>query len=52
MFTCTQCAQCVSACATTQRDNPDGPLLQWVRGAAAEANEAPVLPIQGAPRRR
>lgn len=52
MFTCTQCAQCVSACATTQRDNPNGPLLQWVRGAAAEANEAPVLPVQGAPRRR
>jgi len=52
MFTCTQCAQCVSACETTQRDNPNGPLLQWVRGAAAEANEAPVLPVQGAPRRR
>jgi polyferredoxin len=44
MFTCTQCAQCVSACETTQRDNPDGPLLQWVAGAAAEANESPALP--------
>ena len=33
MFTCTQCAQCVSACRDTQRDNPDGALLQWVQGA-------------------
>jgi polyferredoxin len=40
MFTCTQCSQCISACATTQRDNPDGPLLQWVSGEAAHHNEA------------
>lgn len=40
MFTCTQCAQCVSACETTQRDNPRGPLLQWVSGEAARHNEA------------
>ncbi|HNI83011.1 MAG TPA: 4Fe-4S binding protein [Rhodocyclaceae bacterium] len=40
MFTCTQCAQCVSACATTQRDHPSGPLLHWVSGAAARHNEA------------
>lgn len=40
MFTCTQCAQCVSACETTQRDNPGGPLLQWVSGEAARQNEA------------
>jgi len=40
MFTCTQCAQCVSACETTQRDNPRGPLLQWVAGEAARQNEA------------
>jgi polyferredoxin len=44
MFTCTQCAQCVSACQTTQRDNPAGPLLAWVAGEAARANEAPPLP--------
>ncbi|MCB1887807.1 MAG: 4Fe-4S binding protein [Rhodocyclaceae bacterium] len=40
MFTCTQCAQCVSACETTQRDNPSGPLLQWVGQEAARQNEA------------
>lgn len=40
MFTCTQCAQCVSACATTQADNPDGPLLSWIAGEAARENEA------------
>ncbi|ATE59699.1 4Fe-4S binding protein [Thauera sinica] len=40
MFTCTQCAQCVDACAQTQRDNPDGPLLSWVAGEAARQNEA------------
>jgi polyferredoxin len=44
MFTCTQCAQCVSACETTQRDNPAGPLLAWVAGEAARAGEAPPLP--------
>ncbi len=40
MFTCTQCAQCVSACETTQRHNPDGPLLRWVADEAARQNEA------------
>ena len=40
MFTCTQCAQCVDACAETQRDNPNGPLLSWVSGEAARQNEA------------
>ncbi|MEZ5626046.1 MAG: 4Fe-4S binding protein [Rhodocyclaceae bacterium] len=40
MFTCTQCAQCVSACETTQKDNPNGPLLSWVSGEAARQNEA------------
>jgi polyferredoxin len=40
MFTCTQCGQCLSACATTQADNPRGPLLAWVAGEAARHNEA------------
>ncbi|QDF98501.1 4Fe-4S binding protein [Azoarcus sp. DD4] len=40
MFTCTQCAQCIDACAQTQADNPQGPLLQWVSGEAARQNEA------------
>lgn len=44
MFTCTQCARCVSACETTQQDNPAGPLLQWVAGAAARRNEAAFAP--------
>jgi hypothetical protein len=30
----------VSACATVNRDNPEGPLLRWVSGAAAQRNEA------------
>lgn len=34
-FTCTQCAQCISACATVQKDNPEGGLLNWVSGKAA-----------------
>lgn len=40
MFTCTQCAQCVEACEQSQRDNPQGPLLQWVANEAARQNEA------------
>jgi polyferredoxin len=40
MFTCTQCGQCVSACGTAQRDNPQGPLLKWVSDEAAKENEA------------
>ncbi len=40
MFACTQCGQCISACATTNRDNPNGQLLRWVSGSAAQRNEA------------
>lgn len=40
MFTCTQCGQCLNACATTQADNPNGPLLHWVSHEAARQNEA------------
>jgi polyferredoxin len=40
MFACTQCGQCISACATVNRDNPQGHLLRWVGGPAAERNEA------------
>lgn len=40
MFACTQCGQCVSACATVNRDNPQGPLLKWVSDEAAKQNEA------------
>jgi len=34
-FTCTQCAQCISACEEVQRDNPQGSLLTWVSGEQA-----------------
>jgi polyferredoxin len=40
MFTCTQCAQCVAACATVQETH--GTLLTWVESAAARHNEARV----------
>lgn len=40
MFACTQCGQCISACTTTNRNNPDGQLLRWVGGDAAKRNEA------------
>lgn len=35
MFTCTECAQCIHACAQVQREDPRGGLLRWVDGAAA-----------------
>ena len=31
-FTCTQCAQCISACVEVQKDNADGSLLAWDEG--------------------
>ncbi len=37
MFTCTQCAQCVSACDKVQAN---AGLLSWVEGEAARQNEA------------
>ncbi|MCC8994931.1 MAG: 4Fe-4S binding protein [Candidatus Contendobacter sp.] len=30
MFACTQCGQCMDACETVQRQNPDGSLLNWI----------------------
>lgn len=35
MFSCTQCASCISACADAQADNPQGSLLAWSRGLSA-----------------
>jgi len=32
MFTCTECAQCISACDQVQQGVPDGGLLRWVEG--------------------
>ncbi len=42
MFTCTQCGQCIAACATVQESRPPGPLLGWVEQEAARQNEAKV----------
>ena len=36
VFSCTQCARCIQACATVRRDDPSGPLLGWVRESCAE----------------
>jgi polyferredoxin len=35
MFTCTECARCVSACDQVTAGNPAGSLLSWVQGDAA-----------------
>ena len=40
MFTCTQCGQCIEACQISQRHQPQGPLLQWISGQAAEETKA------------
>jgi ferredoxin-type protein NapH len=42
MFTCTQCAQCISACATVQRGAAQGSLLQWIEKGDARRSEAVV----------
>lgn len=41
-FTCTQCVQCVSACNTVQKNNPDGGLLKWVSGDEAVSVDRPA----------
>jgi polyferredoxin len=42
MFTCTQCAQCIAACNTVERNRAEGTLLKWVEKEAARQNEAQV----------
>jgi ferredoxin-type protein NapH len=37
MFTCTECAQCISACAQVTAADPRGGVLRWVEGEAARA---------------
>ena len=46
MFTCTECAQCISACEQVQSKNPQAGLLQWVTGE----NALPV--VKGRPQSR
>ena len=40
MFACTQCSQCITACATVQKADPQGGLLGWVDGEVAVDLEA------------
>jgi ferredoxin-type protein NapH len=42
MFTCTQCAQCITACDTVQGKGSQMTLLKWVEHEAAKQNEAAV----------
>ena len=35
MFACTQCGQCIDACDTVQRSNPEGSPLNWIAGQRA-----------------
>jgi polyferredoxin len=39
MFSCTQCSQCISACATVHQDKPQGGLLGWVKDEEARQLE-------------
>ena len=41
-FTCTQCAQCISACADVNKNNPEGGLLNWVEGKQAVEVDRPA----------
>ena len=43
MFTCTECGECISACAQVQQFNGEHSLLDWVQGEAAKAiSESPM----------
>jgi polyferredoxin len=43
MFTCTECGECISACAQVQQFNDDDSLLDWVQGEEAKAiSESPM----------
>ena len=43
-FTCTQCAQCISACQEVQKDNPDGSLLNWSDGETSRHSS--LIPVK------
>ncbi len=43
-FTCTQCAQCISACQQVQRNNPDGTLLNWTPGE--QIKQVSLIPMK------
>lgn len=46
-FTCTQCAQCISACQDVQKDNPDGTLLDWSEGE--KSRHSSLIPVKNIP---
>jgi ferredoxin-type protein NapH len=43
-FTCTQCAQCISACQEVQKDNPEGTLLDWSEGE--KSRHSSLIPVK------
>jgi ferredoxin-type protein NapH len=43
-FTCTQCAQCISACQEVQKDNPEGSLLDWSEGE--KSRHSSLIPVK------
>jgi polyferredoxin len=43
-FTCTQCAQCISACQQVQKDNPEGTLLDWSEGE--KTRHSSLIPVK------
>ena len=43
-FTCTQCAQCISACQEVQKDNPEGSLLGWSEGE--KTRHSSLIPVK------
>jgi polyferredoxin len=43
-FTCTQCAQCISACSKVQKDNPEGALLNWHEGE--KTRHSSLIPVK------
>ncbi len=47
-FTCTQCGQCLNACDTVQKDNPDGRIINWVSNEQAQAvdRNAPAFELK------
>jgi polyferredoxin len=50
MFTCTECAQCISACDQVQQGKPGGGLLHWVEGERAlpvTGERKPPAPVRG-----
>jgi len=43
MFTCTQCAECISACEVKQAGTSHQPLLHWARGLNAQNQSEPPV---------